>query len=112
MLEKLELIVLCNIVVEGDCQSPWKISLNHMPHSHARLVLGLLGIVLPLGLSACSETITAGESPASSAELEHHTLTKAEQEALISDLQKAAAKKQGEAKAENAVVTKSAETPN
>ncbi len=65
-------------------------------------VLSLLGIVLPLGLSACSETVTISDSPASSAELQRHyekTLTKDEQKALISDLQSAAPKKQGEAEA-------------
>jgi hypothetical protein len=89
--------------------------LNHILQPHARLVFGLLGIVLLLGLSACSDAVTASDSPSSSAELEHHyrkTLTKAEQQALISDLQRAGAKKQGDVKAENAVLTKSAETPN
>ncbi len=83
------------------------------PQSHP--VLSLLGMVFLLGLSACSETVAISESPASSAELRRHyekTLTKAEQEAVISDLQSAAAKKQGDAKAENAVMTGSVKTPN
>ena len=72
-------------------------------------------MVLLLGLSACSETMTMSASPPSSAALQRHyekTLTKAEQEAVISDLQSAAGKKQGEAEADNAVMTGSVETPN
>ena len=65
-------------------------------------------MVLLLGLSACSETMTMSASSPSSAALHRHyekTLTKAEQEAVISDLQSAAGKEQGEAKAENGVMT-------
>jgi len=81
------------------------------PHRHE--ILGLIGIVLPLGLAACSETVTTSDSPPSSAVLQRQyekTLTKAEREAVISDLQSAAAKKKGEAEAENAVLTGA--TPN
>ena len=79
------------------------------PHRHA--LRGLIGIVLLLGLSACSEAVTLSDSPPSSAALQRQyegALTKAEQQAVISDLQKAAAKK-GEDKAEQAVMTEPAE---
>jgi hypothetical protein len=79
------------------------------PHRHA--LPGLIGVVLLLGLSACSEAVTLSDSPPSSAALQRQyqkALTKAEQEAMISDLQKAAAKKD-EAKAEKAVMTGPAE---
>ena len=83
------------------------------PHRHARL--GLIGLLLPLGLSACSDTVAISDSPASSTKLQRHyekTLSKAEQDAVISDLQTAAAKKEGEAKAEQAVVAGSTGTSN
>jgi hypothetical protein len=77
------------------------------PHRHA--LPGLIGVVLLLGLSACSEAVTLSDSPPSSAALQRQkALTKAEQEAMISDLQKAAAKKD-EAKAQKAVMTGPAE---
>jgi hypothetical protein len=67
-------------------------------------------VLLP-GLSACSEAVTLSDSPPSSATLQRQyegALTKAEQEAVISDLKIAAAKK-GEAKAEQSVITEPAE---
>ncbi len=82
-----------------------------MIRQHHHALPGLIGIALFLGLSACSEAVTLSDSPPSSAALQRQyegALTKAEQEAVISDLQKAAAKKD-EAKPEKAVMTGPAE---
>jgi len=59
------------------------------------LALRLAALLVPLGLGACADTITADQA-ASSATLQRsydRTLSKSEQKAVISDLQKAAEKK-------------------
>ena len=66
-----------------------------MPHLLPRLSLRLLGVLLPLALGACADTLTSKET-ASSATLQRgydKTLTKAEQKAAIDDMQTAAAKR-------------------
>jgi len=66
-----------------------------MPHLLPRLSLRLLGVLLPLTLGACADTLTSKET-ATSATLRRDydkTLTKAEQKAAISDMQNAVAKK-------------------
>jgi hypothetical protein len=68
-----------------------------MPHAPSGLCLRLLAILIPLGLSACADTLTSQETT-SSATLQRQydkTLTKSEQKAVISDLQSATDKKQG-----------------
>ena len=65
-----------------------------MPHKLPRLSLRLLPILLPLVLGACADTLTSKES-ASSATLQRDydkTLTKAEQKAVIDDMQSATKK--------------------
>ena len=67
-----------------------------MPHAPSGLCLRLLAILIPLGLSACADTLTSQETT-SSATLQRQydkTLTKSEQKAVISDLQSATDKKQ------------------
>lgn len=58
--------------------------------------LRLVALVVPLGLGACADTITADQA-ASSATLQRSydkTLSRSEQKAVISDLQKAAGEKE------------------
>ena len=65
-----------------------------MPHKLPRLSLRLLAVLLPLTLGACADTLTSKES-ASSATLRRDydkTLTKAEQKAVIDDMQSATKK--------------------
>ena len=65
-----------------------------MPHKLPRLSLRLLAVLLPLTLGACADTLTSKES-ASSATLQRDydkTLTKAEQKAVIDDMQSATKK--------------------
>jgi len=79
-----------------------------MRRSHACLSLCLLGLLLSLGLSGCADTMTVEDSPPTSRQLQRQydkTLTKAEQEAAISDLQSATAKKDGDAGAEEPATT-------
>ena len=79
-----------------------------MPRPHARSFLPLLGLALLLGLCACADTMTSEDSPPTSRQLQRDydkTLTKAEQEAVISDLQSATNKKQGKATAESGAST-------
>ena len=62
----------------------------------------LSGVLLLLGLSACASGVE--DSPLSSTELQRQydkTLTKTEQQAVISDLQGATAKKEGEKEGES-----------
>jgi hypothetical protein len=64
-----------------------------------------LGLVLCLGLFACADTM---DSPPSSRVLQRDydkTLTKDERQAVISDLQSATAKKEGESDAKGAAGT-------
>ena len=64
-----------------------------------RSALRLLAVLLPLGLGACADTLTSGQPVASSSELLREydkTLTKTEQEAVISELQKDQAKATGQ----------------
>jgi hypothetical protein len=74
-----------------------------MSRSNARF-LRLLCILLPLGLCACADTMTAEDSPPTSRQLQRQydkTLTKAERQAVITDLQSATAKKETKAGAED-----------
>lgn len=73
-----------------------------MPRALSGLCLRLLAVLIPLGLGGCADTLTSEET-ASSATLQREydkTLSKSEQKAVITDLQSATAKKQGE-KSEN-----------
>jgi hypothetical protein len=67
-----------------------KISLlSEMLRMRLRFALRLLAVLLPLGLGACADTMTAGQPLASSAELLRDydkTLTKTEQKAAITEL--------------------------
>ena len=86
---------------------------DFMPRMLSGLSLRLLAVLLPLGLGACADTLTSGEA-ASSSELQRgydKTLTKAEQKAVISDLQNAKSKQQGAAAPDQteSTETKSAE---
>jgi hypothetical protein len=70
--------------------------------------LRLLALALPLGLSACANALTYQASPPPSRELAKdydNTLTKSQQQAAISDLQSAAAKKQGDSATGDAATT-------
>ena len=73
---------------------------NRMRHVYPP-ALRLSAILLTLGLSACADTLAVEDSPPSSSQLQRQydkTLSKAEQQAVISDLQGATAKKEaGEA---------------
>ena len=65
-----------------------------MPHLPPRRSLRLLAVLLPLTLGACADTLTSKET-ASSATLRRDydkTLTKAEQKAVIDDMNAAAKK--------------------
>ena len=75
-----------------------------MKRLHADRALRLFGLLLPLGLCACADMTAVEDSPPTSSQLHRDydkTLTKSEQQAVISDLQSATAKKEGEADAEN-----------
>ncbi len=64
-------------------------ALIFMPRPHARSFLPFLALPLLLGLCACADTMTSEDSPPTSRQLQRDydkTLTKAEQEAVISDL--------------------------
>ncbi len=66
-----------------------------MPRLAPGSLLRLLTALLPLGLSACADTLTSKETQSSTTLQRGYdkTLTKAEQKAAISDLQNAAMKK-------------------
>ncbi len=66
-----------------------------MPRWPSGSLLRLLTVLLPLGLSACADTLTSKETQSSTTLQRGYdkTLTKAEQKAAISDLQNAAMKK-------------------
>ena len=85
-----------------------KLPLNRMRHAYSQ-VLRLCALLILCGLAACSETLTTSESsPPSSQQLQREydkTLTKAEQQAVISDMQSATAKKAGDTGAENDAAT-------
>ena len=86
-----------------------------MPRPHASLFLRLVGILLPLGLCACADALTSEDAPPSSRQLQRDydkTLTKTEQKAVISDLQSATAKKQGEAGAGDGATTEADSAKN
>ena len=61
-------------------------------------VLRLLAVLLPLGVSACADTLTSEETKSSSSLRREYdkTLTKSEKDAVISDLQAAKDKQQNE----------------
>lgn len=69
------------------------------PMPRLRPVLRLLAILLTLGLGACAETATSDEVTSSTTLRRGYekTLTKSEQKAVISDLENAKARQQGEA---------------
>ncbi len=82
--------------------------MNRMRSLHGRPFLRLLALALPLGLSACANALTYQASPPPSRQLAHdydNTLTKSQQQAAISDLQSAAAKKQGDSATGDAATT-------
>jgi hypothetical protein len=65
-----------------------------MSRAPSRLWLCLIALLLPLGLGACADTVSSGETT-SSATLQRQydkTLTQTERKAVISDLQSATAK--------------------
>jgi len=66
--------------------------------SLALRALRLLTVLLTLGVVACADTITSNEASSSNQLLKDYdkTLTKTEQQAVISDLQGAKAKQQDE----------------
>lgn len=68
-----------------------------MRRTRSGCLLRLLAILVPLGLSACADTLTSEETKSSSTLRRDYdkTLTKAEKEAAISELQNAQAKQQG-----------------
>ena len=79
-------------IAKGNQQKP---PLNRMRHVYPP-ALRLSAVLLLLGLSACAGV---EDSPLSSSQLQRQydkTLTKTEQQAVISDLQGATAKKEGE----------------
>src|SRR5262245_3175547 len=79
-------------IAKGNPQKP---SLNRMRHLYPP-ALRLSGVLLVLGLSACA---SVEDSPLTSSQLQRQydkTLTKTEQKAVISDLQGATAKKEGD----------------
>ena len=74
-------------------------AMNRLRSLHGRRSLRLLALALPLGLCACANALTYQASPPPSRQLAHdydNTLTKSQQQAAISGLQSAAAKKQGD----------------
>ena len=68
-----------------------------MPRLLPGISLRLLAVLLPLGLGACADTLTSKDTAASTTPQRDYdkTLTKSEQQAVISDLQNATAKPQG-----------------
>ena len=91
-------IVLCNIasgarfpIVTGKQLETVSELMSRAP---SRLWLCLIALLLPLGLGACADTVSSGETT-SSATLQRqydNTLTQTERKAVISDLQSATAK--------------------
>jgi hypothetical protein len=80
-------------IAKGNQEKP---PLNPMRHVYPP-ALRFSAVVLLLGLSACA---AVEDSPLSSSQLQrqyHKTLTKTEQQAVISDLQSATPKKENEA---------------
>ena len=78
-----------------------------MRHAYSQ-ALRLTVLLLVCGLAACSDTLTSESSPPTSQQLQRDydkTLTKTEQQAVISDMQSATAKKQGEASSDDAAAT-------
>ena len=68
----------------------------------SRTAFRLLAVLLPLAVSACADTLTSEEAKSSSSLQREYekTLTKSQKDAVISDLQAAKAKQQGEAAGE------------
>jgi hypothetical protein len=68
----------------------------------SRTAFRLLAVLLPLAVSACADTLTSEEAKSSSSLQRQYekTLTKSQKDAVISDLQAAKAKQQGEAAGE------------
>ena len=78
-----------------------------------RPALALSAVLLLLGLSACADMLAVEDSPPASTQLQRQydkTLTKAEQQAVISDLQNATPKKEGDADVENDATTEADNT--
>ena len=57
--------------------------------------LRLLAVLLPLGLSACADTLTSKESSTTLQRDYDKTLTESEKKAVIDDMQSATVKKEG-----------------
>jgi len=70
-----------------------------MPRMLPGLSLRLLAVLLTLGLGACADTLTSEETTSSTTLQRDYdkTLTKAEQKAVISDLQNATTRQGAEA---------------
>jgi hypothetical protein len=78
-----------------------------MRHAYAQ-ALRFSALLVLCGLAACSDTLTSESSPPTSQQLQRDydkTLTKTEQQAVISDMQGATAKKAGDTGAENNAAT-------
>jgi hypothetical protein len=65
-----------------------------MRYAPSGLCLRLLAVLIPLGLSACADTLTSDETTTSATLQRQYdkTLTQSERKAVISDLQSATAK--------------------
>lgn len=90
-------------IAKGNQQHP----LNGMRHAYSQ-ALRLSALLILCGLAACSDTLTSESSPPSSQQLQREydkTLTKAEQQAVISDMQSATAKKAADTGAKNEATT-------
>lgn len=83
-----------------------------MRHAYAQ-ALRLSALLILFGLAACSDTLTSESSPPTSQQLQRSydkTLTKAEQQAVINDMQTATAKKAGDTAAGNDATTETDNT--
>src|SRR5262245_21827366 len=93
-------------IARGNQQKPPS---NRMRHVHPP-ALRFSAVLLLLGLSACA---AVEDSPLSSSQLQRQydkTLTKTEQQAVISDLQSATSKKEGDTGGDNDPATESDHT--
>ena len=78
-----------------------------MRHAYAQ-ALRFSALLILCGLAACADTLTSESSPPTSQQLQRDydkTLTKSEQQAVISDMQGATAKKARETGTENDAAT-------
>jgi hypothetical protein len=86
------------IVTGNEQELPPNFMLRLLPASR------LFALLVPLGLAACADTISSSEVAPSSELLRDYdkTLTKSEQQAVISDLESAKSKARGETPPESA----------